>query len=277
MATTTATRSHSAEKDNFSVSRGGSVASMVIAFMSVLALCVAWRLYQQAYAFEYGLDKNAPEFATTWTALFVVNMTVLPLLAVVWYMRMWSTANKKPASQMTRQDEGKRLWMVWLLVGAMTAAVFAGGSYFAEEDAAWHQVVMRDSAFTPSHTVLFYGIFPLMIYMAVGIYIYGRTRLPHIYGGKRFPVSFGLIIGGSVLLMFQVAMNEFGHSFFQGEELFSAPLHWPFVTFGYLLAGLFAVWFETLPRIMELAKQERAELEGTAAPVAASTETSVNA
>ena len=46
-------------------------------------------------------------------------------------------------------------------------------------------------------------------------------------------------------------------SFFQAEEVFAAPLHWPFVIFAYLLASTFAVWFGTLPRILELARQER--------------------
>ena len=105
--------------------------------------------------------------------------------------------------------------------------------------------------------MLFFGSFPVLIYLAVGAFIYARTRLPHLFGGKLVPVSFALIIGGTILLMFQVAMNEFGHSFFQAEEVFAAPLHWPFVIFGYLLAATFAVWFSTVPRAAELARQER--------------------
>lgn len=202
--------------------------------------------WQQAFAFSHGLDKNLPAFTYFWLTLLAFNLLVLPSVFAIWYLRMWKSAGN-PAAQITRQQEGKRLWNLWLLTLAFTVAVFFGGSFFAEEDASWHQVVIRDTAFTPSHIVLFFGIFPLLIYLAAGIYIYGRTNLPHMYGGRRFPVSIGLIIGGSVLLLFQVAMNEFGHSFFTPEELFVAPLHWPFVIFGYLLAGTFAIWFETLP------------------------------
>ena len=43
----------------------------------------------------------------------------------------------------------------------------------------------------------------------------------------------------------------------EAEELFSASLHWPFVLFGYLLAATFSVWFETSPRLFEIARQER--------------------
>lgn len=238
------------------VSRGGSILSIIIAVGAVLTLGLGWRIYQQLWAFEKGLDSHMPEFDKYWLSLALFNMTVLPAAAGTWYAWMWISARRLP-TEMTREDEGRRLWNLWLLIAAFTAAVGFGGSYAAEQDATWHQVVTRDTAFTPSHDVLFYGAFPLMIYLAAGTYLYGRTRLPHIYGGKRFPVSFALMIGGSLLLVFQVAMNEFGHSFFQAEEVFSAPLHWPFVIFAYLLAATFSVWFETLPRLFELARQER--------------------
>ncbi|QNJ96522.1 ammonia monooxygenase (plasmid) [Mycolicibacterium fluoranthenivorans] len=245
----------------FSVSRGGTVATIALGIGAVSALCLFWRGWQQAFAFSAGLDKNLPAFTHFWLTLLAFNLTVLPAAFAGWYLWMWKTAGN-PSAQLTRQQEGKRLWNLWVLILAFTISVFWGGSFFAEEDASWHQIVIRDTSFTPSHTVLFYGIFPLMIYIAAGIYIYARLRLPHIYGGQRFPVSFGLMIGGTVLLLFQVAMNEFGHSFFTPEELFSAPLHWPFVIFGYMLAGTFAVWFETLPRIGELARQEQAAEQG---------------
>nr|ADW80612.1 particulate butane monooxygenase subunit C [Nocardioides sp. CF8] len=215
-----------------------------------------WRWYQQAFAFTKGLDRTLPEFNQFWGTMFLVNMTVLPLLAGAWYVYLWSSS-RKLAPPANGAEEAGRIWRLWLLVAGFTAAVYWGGSYFAEQDASWHQVTMRDSAFTPSHAILFYGVFPLMIYMATGTYLYARTRLPHLYGGKAIPVSFALMIGGSSLLVFQVAMNEFGHSFWEAEELFSASLHWPFVIFGYLLAATFSVWFETTPRLFAIARQER--------------------
>ncbi|MBS4727983.1 ammonia monooxygenase [Mycobacterium sp. SM1] len=249
------------------VRRGGSVPSILFAIASVSALALFWRWYQQAYAFKNGLNSHDPGFAKYWLGMAAANMILLPIAAGVWYVWLWASAQKLP-KDVSRKEESRRLWNLWLLVAAFTTSVYWGGSYFAEEDASWHQIVIRDTAFTPSHSVLFYGVFPLMIYMAGGLYLYGRTRLPHIYGGKRFPVSFALMISGTVLLFFQVTMNEFGHSFFQPEELFAAPLHWPFVLFGYLLAGTFAIWFETLPRIMQLARQEKELSQAAGAPVA---------
>lgn len=252
------------------VARGGSYWSMLIAIAPIAALAVGWRAYQQIFAFKYGLDSHSPDFNKYWLTLALANMTLLPLAAGTWYVWLW-VSGQKLSKQPTREEESRRLWNLWLIILAFCVAVFFGGSYAAEQDASWHQIVTRDTAFTPSHDVLFYAAFPLMIYLSTGAYLYARTRLPHIYGGKLLPVSFALIIGGSLLLLFQVAMNEFGHSFFQAEEVFAAPLHWPFVIFAYLLAGTFAVWFGSLPRIVELARQEREIAEVPDAPQASAT------
>lgn len=238
------------------VARGGSYTSMLLAMAPVIALFVSWRVYQQVWAFENGLDAHDPAFNKYWLSLALANMTLLPAAAGAWYVWMW-LSGQKLNKQPSREEESRRIWSLWLIVLSFTTAVFGAASYCAEQDASWHQIVTRDTAFTPSHDVLFYGSFPVLIYLAVGAFIYARTRLPHLFGGKLVPVSFALIIGGTILLMFQVAMNEFGHSFFQAEELFAAPLHWPFVIFGYLLAATFAVWFSTVPRAAELARQER--------------------
>jgi len=255
------------------VRRGGSYISIVIAFAVIAVIGLSWRGYQQAFGLSKGLDSHNPEFTKYWLTVALANMTLLPAAAGAWYVWMWVSGKKLP-TEMTREDEGRRLWNLWLIILSFCTAVYIGGSYAAEQDASWHQIVTRDTAFTPSHDVLFYGAFPLMIYLAAGSYIYARTRLPHLYGGKLLPVSFTLMVVGSLLLLFQVAMNEFGHSFFQAEEVFAAPLHWPFVIFAYLLASTFAVWFGTLPRIIELARQERV-MAGT--PDSATSESATSA
>lgn len=256
MSTRTKEKAAPGWRQDVTVTGGGSYRSIVYALLAVGILALAWRWYQQAFAFSKGLDRTLPEFNQFWLSMFLVNMTVLPLLAGAWYVYLWNSS-RRLSPPVSGPEEAGRIWRLWLLVAAFTAAVYAGGSYYAEQDASWHQVTMRDSAFTPSHAILFYGVFPLMIFLATGAYLYARTRLPHLYGGQAFPVSFALMIGGSSLLVFQVAMNEFGHSFWEAEELFSASLHWPFVIFGYLLAATFSVWFETAPRLFEIARQER--------------------
>jgi methane/ammonia monooxygenase subunit C len=55
--------------------------------------------------------------------------------------------------------------------------------------------------------------------------------------------------------MLQVAVNEWGHSLWIAEEVFAAPLHWPFVIYVWLAAGTFAVWLETLIRVLSIERQ----------------------
>jgi methane/ammonia monooxygenase subunit C len=47
-------------------------------------------------------------------------------------------------------------------------------------------------------------------------------------------------------------MNEWGHSLWITEEIFAAPFHWPFVTYGWLASGIFALWAESLGRLLQI-------------------------
>jgi methane/ammonia monooxygenase subunit C len=38
------------------------------------------------------------------------------------------------------------------------------------------------------------------------------------------------------------------------EEFFSVPFHWPFVAYGWLASGMFAVWGETILRLIQIEK-----------------------
>ncbi len=230
-----------------------------LALLPPTALAVGWRTWQGFFAFRYGLDSSTPQYQTYWLGLVALNLTVLPLAAAIWYAVTWVTG-RHLAADMARdgldpQTEVQRIWRLWLILAGFATAAYWGGSFFAEADAAWHQVTMRDTAFTPTHTSLFYGAFPVMIYASAGAFLYARSRLPHLFGGRGVPVAFGLLIGGSLLLLFQVAFNEFGHSFWQAEEVFSAPLHWPFVLFAYMLVSAFAIWLVSARRLLTLVRE----------------------
>ena len=55
--------------------------------------------------------------------------------------------------------------------------------------------------------------------------------------------------------MVQVGLNEWGHSLWITEEIFAAPLHWPFVTYVWLAPAIFALWLETLARLLNIEKE----------------------
>jgi methane/ammonia monooxygenase subunit C len=116
---------------------------------------------------------------------------------------------------------------------------------------------------------MFYCAFPLGITMTIGTYLYGRTRLPKIYGASLgFPWSFFFLIAASVTEMMQVAMNEWGHSLWITEEFFAAPFHWPFVTYGWLASGIFALWAESALRLLGIEKEAEDEAQPAAATAA---------
>jgi Ammonia monooxygenase/methane monooxygenase, subunit C. len=51
--------------------------------------------------------------------------------------------------------------MMWLAMYVF--GVYWAGSYTLEQDASWHQVIIRDTSFTASHIIAFYFTFPLYI------------------------------------------------------------------------------------------------------------------
>ena len=155
------------------------------------------------------------------------------------------------------------------LIGATSVNLYIEASFWPNEDGAFHQTLVRDTAFTVAHIPMFYLFFPLGVTLAVGTYLYGRTRIPAVYGAdKGFPWSFFLLISATVTEVAQVAMNEWGHSVNLGnagaEEFFAVWFHWPFVLYGWLAGGIFALWGETILRLYAIEDEEAADARDTA-------------
>jgi methane/ammonia monooxygenase subunit C len=208
-----------------------------------------------AFAWSTGLDATSPEFSVYWRSLLVVELVAIVGGTVGWWSWLVRSGRALKA-RATHEEEVRRIIVFWGLVGATSVVTYFMASFFASADAAWHQTAVRDTAFTPSHIVIFYCAFPLGITMTVGTYLYGVTRLRSVYSPSLgFPWSFFLLIAASVTEMLQVALNEWGHSLWIAEEIFAAPLHWPFVIYVWLFAAIFAVWLETLIRLLSIEKE----------------------
>src|SRR2546423_1784092 len=115
-----------------------------------------------------------------------------------------------------------------------------------------------------AHIPMFFRFHPFGTILTVGTSLHGRYWLPKVYGAAMgCPWSFFLLISAAVTEMMQVAMNEWGHSLWITEEIFAAPFHWPFVLYGWLAAGIFALWAETIIRLLGIeAEIEEAEATG---------------
>lgn len=233
---------------------------------------IGLRAYQGVYAWynEAGLDSSSPAFTKYWFSLFIIEVLLSGAISIGWWGLLVVKGKRLMDKPVSHREEVRRIAVFWGLVGATCVVLYFMASFFPNEDGVWHQTAVRDTALTPSHIVMFFWAFPLGITMAVGTYLYGRYWLPKVYGPhKGFPWSFFLLIGASITEMMQVAMNEWGHSLWITEEVFSAPFHWPFVTYGWLAFGIFACWAETLGRMLQIEDEDPSDAATTAVGSAA--------
>jgi methane/ammonia monooxygenase subunit C len=182
---------------------------------------------------------------------FYVQMTVIPLVGAVALAVLWFTRDRNVMS-ITPQEELKRYYYVLTLlaVASILAAVIFG--LFVEADAAWHQTTVRDTDFTPTHIALFYFAIPAALVGLTFAWMWVHTRLPEFT--KRISVPLSLVVAGPILIMPNLGLNEWGHTFFYAEELFAAPIHWGFVVLAWGIYALGGFAVQCVARIAELTR-----------------------
>jgi len=208
------------------------------------------RWYQQVYSFEYGLDYFEPEFATYWMSFLYIELVLITVLGFVGVVWVWFT---RPAEvNMTPHQELK--CYMGLLTGLAGGGILApvAINLFVEADAAWHQVTIRDTDFTPTHIVLFYGIIPAALAAGAVGFLWIHTRMPDFRNRVSFNLAFAL--AGGIMIMPNLGFNEWGHTFFYAEELFAAPIHWGFVTLGWAVFAIGGLIIQVLSRIVKLTR-----------------------
>ncbi|MFK4719670.1 bacterial ammonia monooxygenase, subunit AmoC [Bradyrhizobium niftali] len=217
--------------------------------LAVLALMVFWRIFQQVYAWSAGLDSTEPAFDAAWMTLLKVELSVIPLLWVVTWAYLWFTRDRNLGALKPR-EELRRYFNLVLFNFVYAFCVWFATSFFAEQDASWHQVVVRDTSFTPSHIVLFYGTMPLYVLFGVGSFLYAMTRLPKF--ATQISIPFVLAVVGPFLILPNLGYNEWGHAFFLMEEVFSYPLHWGFVVMGWSVLALGGLLIQIAMHMLEV-------------------------
>ncbi len=215
---------------------------------AIALIYAAYRVYFDIFAFTAGLDATSPEFQAYWNTLLIIELPVLFGAGFLCWGYLIATRDRNMAA-MTPEVEFKRLYHLTLWLVAYTAAVFPLG-YWTEADASWHQTVMRDTAFSPTHIIIFYAGIPIYLFFGVGAFIYGMTRCPVFTRGISF--MFVLAVVGPFLILPNVGFNEWGHAFWLTEEIFSHPLHWGFVVLGVTALALGGVAIQIAIRLREL-------------------------
>jgi methane/ammonia monooxygenase subunit C len=217
---------------------------------SMLAVVAVWWWYQQVEGFASGLDASTPEFARKWMPLWYLNVTLAAIGQLSIPLVLWLTRDRNLA-QISPREELRRYLVLFATLIAMTFTQFVSIT-FGTIDAAWHQVVVRDTSLTPSHIVLFFGIVPLFTCFGLGAFFYSFTRIPQF--AQRLSVAMLLAVTAPFLVLPSVAYNEWGHAYWLMEELFIAPLHWGFVALGWAFVALFGALVQSLPRVLELTR-----------------------
>jgi methane/ammonia monooxygenase subunit C len=243
-----------------SVEMGGDVSKSLVGWkritiivLSVTAVMAAWRIYQQLFAWDMGMDSFEPEFQTYWMDLLYAQWIIeFTLAAVIWGYIL--KTRDKDVFNITPQEELRRYFTLLAYLVCYTFIVYWAASFFAEQDASWHQVTVRDTDFTPSHIVLFYGTMPAYILAGVAAFLYARTRLPQF--AENISIPFVIAVVGPFMILPNVGLNEWGHTFWFMEELFTAPLHWGFVVLGWTALALGGLLIQIILRVVALTQLE---------------------
>lgn len=210
---------------------------------------VAYKVYQHKMAFTVGLDSFEAEFDTYWMSALYIQFAVLgvigtSLLGWIWLTRDQDLQNLAPSTELQRYMN----LLGWLVV--YLATIFVLGCVYTESDAAWHQVTVRDTDFTPTHIPLFYFCVPVFIITGISSFLWARTRLPEF--AERISIPFVLVVSGPFMIMPNVGFNEWGHTFWYAEELFAAPVHWGFVVLGWSAMAAGGLLMQIIKRMSEL-------------------------
>ena len=174
------------------------------------------RWYEGVYGWSAGLDSFAPEFETYWMNFLYIEMVLEVVTASVLWGYIWKTRDRKVMS-ITPREELRRHFTHWVWLVMYGIAIYYGASYFTEQDGTWHQTIVRDTDFTPSHVIEFYLSYPIYIITGVSAFLYAKTRLPTYQQG--LPLQYLVSVIGPFMILPNVGLNEWGHTFKTGSSL----------------------------------------------------------
>ena len=130
---------------------------------TIYTVFYAWvRWYEGVYGWSAGLDSFAPEFETYWMNFLYIEIVLEIVTASILWGYLWKTRDRNLAAITPREELRRNVThLVWLFAYAW--AIYWGASYFTEQDGTWHQTIVRDTDFTPSHIIEFYLSYPVYI------------------------------------------------------------------------------------------------------------------
>lgn len=217
-----------------------------------IAVGTALRIYLDTMGFSVGTDYFSDEFQAYWMPLLYGEIIFMGSFTLILSTYFWMT-REKDASKISKELELSRYWRLLSVFTVM--GIWAGciASNAVESDAAWHQVTIRDTDFTPTHIIIFYFALPFLTAMLIPTFIWAHTRIPAYM--NKVSVPFLMVVAGILMIMPNYGFNEWGHTFFYAEELFAAPIHWGFVFLGWSLFFLIPLAIQLFGNMARLISQ----------------------
>jgi len=187
--------------------------------LAVIGLVVfgLYRWYQDTYSLLYGLDAFEPEFQTYFMNLFWAQLGIISLMGLIALPFIWFS-RPRDILAMSPIEELSKYYLVFSVLTVSSIFVVIVMALFAESDAAWHQITIRDTDFTPTHIGLFYFAMPLLIVGLLTSFLWIHTRLPDYH--RRLSVPLCIVVSGPLLIMPNLGFNEWGHTFFLRRRAF---------------------------------------------------------
>lgn len=250
VSTTGVSENKSIQDNDLSINEVGIPwAFLLLVSTAVIGVLGVYRWYQMNYSFTVGLDYFEPEFQTYWMSLLYTQLIVVILATLGGLAWLWQT-REVDVQAISPQVELQRYFYIFGLLAVVGGVFIFGLQIFTEADAAWHQVTIRDTDFTPTHIALFYFIVPVLVSALVLGTVWLHTRMPDFAGRVSIPMV--TIVMGPALIMPNLGFNEWGHTFFYAEELFAAPVHWGFVVLGWAFFAISGLLVQCIARVSKL-------------------------
>jgi len=162
-------------------------------------------LVRRVYGWSAGLDSFAPEFETYWMNFLYIEIVAEIVVASILWGYIWKTRDRNLAALAPREELRRNVThLVWVFAYAW--AIYWGASYFTEQDGTWHQTIVRDTDFTPSHIIEFYLSYPILHHHRRRRLPVPKTRLPFWSEGLSLPYL--IAVTGPFMILPNVGLNE---------------------------------------------------------------------
>ncbi len=236
-----------------------SITRLLLPSGGAVALALALVAYLHTFALTTGLDSTSSVYRTHWYTLLAAEMMIVVPAVMLAVRRLARSkcevcvdARARGGRVPTRHELGHFWTLFGLVIGASVSGICTPG-LVGMHDVAMHSATLRDTSLSPVHIEMFFGMAPVTVGLVVASFIYGRTRLPEVWGrSKGIPAAYLIAGSGWAFTMLFFGLNDFAHTQWIPEERLSTPYHFAFMVPFWSTLAILSPLLAELPRIHRL-------------------------